>query len=233
MGVTDSYVSCTWMDRSNCENDNCDISRTLACRWDPKEYKFALIGQMPLVFLTILSLIMTHMITGKIWPYFSWWFWFLIIWPLGLETLVLCRHCPYYTDSGKTLTCWALRFMPKWWKPSPKPMNRLEKFVFQYLVWDLSQIWGLPFAAYTSIYIVMNYQKFGAALLAAMIGIFICLAISIYQFFHIMKVHNCSRCVAFSCPKNTVPKKYVDKYLERNPVMKEAWVRDGYEMDEV
>jgi len=103
--------------------------------------------------------------------------------------------------------------MPKWWKPSPRPMNKLENFIFKHLVWDLTQFWGVIFAGYTLVYAALNYQKFGSVVLAAMIGIFIGLLLSIYQFGLIMTMHNCSRCVAFSCPKNTVPKKDVDEYL--------------------
>jgi hypothetical protein len=42
----------------------------------------------------------------------------------------------------------------------------------------------------------------------------------------------CSKCVNFSCPLNHVPKSMVDEYLERNPVMKEAWEKSGYKLGE-
>lgn len=231
MRGTYPYVACTWLPESNCKEGNCDLSRKLACRWDSKEYKFAIIGNIPSAFMTVFGLIMVHVVTGMWWPYVAWVSWFMIIWPLGLEALVLCRHCPYYTDSGKTITCWALRFMPKWWKPSPRPMNRLERFVMKYLVWDLTMVWAIPFVAYGIYHVYMNYQNFGYIVLSAMIGIFVALILSLWQFNVIMKMHNCSRCVAFSCPKNVVPRETVDAYLEMNPVMKAAWIDNGYEMD--
>lgn len=231
MGGTDSYVACTWLPESSCEEKKCDLKHKVCCRWDAKEYKFAIIGNIPCGFMTVFSLIMFHVITGIWWPYVAWIVWFLIIWPLGLEALVLCRHCPYYTDSNKTLTCWALRFMPKWWKPDPRPMNRLERFVMKFLVWNLTMVWAVPFAAYGIYYVAINQQEFGPVVLSAMVGILIALVLSIWQFNVIMKMHNCNRCVSFSCPKNIVPKEIVDEYLRRNPVMMDAWVASGYKLD--
>jgi len=120
--------------------------------------------------------------------------------------------------------------MPKWWKPSPRPMNRLEKFIMKYLVWNLTLIWPIPFVGYGIYYVAMNYQEFGLVVLSAMIGIFIALILSLWQFDVIMRMHNCSRCVAFSCPKNVVPKEHVDEYLRRNPAMMDAWIESGYKL---
>jgi hypothetical protein len=52
----------------------------------------------------------------------------------------------------------------------------------------------------------------------------------ILMFFWTLQKYTCSRCVNFSCPLNRVPKAVVDKYLEKNPVMKEAWERSGYKL---
>jgi len=41
----------------------------------------------------------------------------------------------------------------------------------------------------------------------------------------------CSRCINFSCVGNTVPKKEVDEYLRRNPVMEKAWESSGYKIN--
>ena len=43
------------------------------------------------------------------------------------------------------------------------------------------------------------------------------------MFFWTLRKYTCPRCVNFSCPLNTVPKDIVDAYLERNPVMRQAW----------
>jgi hypothetical protein len=49
---------------------------------------------------------------------------------------------------------------------------------------------------------------------------------------YIIRHDFCSRCVNFSCPLNSVPKHIVDAYLEQNPVMREAWVKSGYQLGE-
>ena len=33
----------------------------------------------------------------------------------------------------------------------------------------------------------------------------------------------CTKCVNFSCPFNKVPKELIDAYLDKSPVMKNAW----------
>jgi hypothetical protein len=42
----------------------------------------------------------------------------------------------------------------------------------------------------------------------------------------------CGRCINFSCPMNTVPKRSVDAYLERNPDIRAAWEASGYRLGE-
>jgi len=46
-----------------------------------------------------------------------------------------------------------------------------------------------------------------------------------------LKKQICPRCVNFSCPLNAVPKPIVDKYLSKNPVMRKAWEKHGYQLD--
>lgn len=43
------------------------------------------------------------------------------------------------------------------------------------------------------------------------------------QFFFIMQQYFCSKCVNFSCPFNRVSGDIVRVYLDKNPVMKDAW----------
>jgi hypothetical protein len=48
------------------------------------------------------------------------------------------------------------------------------------------------------------------------------------MFFWTLRKETCSRCVNFSCPLNAVPRELVDAYLERNPVMRQAWEESGW-----
>jgi hypothetical protein len=52
------------------------------------------------------------------------------------------------------------------------------------------------------------------------------------MFFWTLREYTCSRCVNFSCPLNSVPREIVDAYLERNPVMRQAWQDSGWPMGE-
>ncbi len=226
-----SNTACTWLPESNCREKGCKLHGPLACRWDPKEYNFIMgIVQTPPFLIQICAYIIIGLITGNWWN-MAVFVWLMIMWPLGLETLVLCRHCPYYTDDGKTLTCWALRYMPKWWKYDPRPLKGLEKFVVAYLLFIIPMfVWPVGWTGYGIYYIAINYQTFGLAALLGMIGMCFVVAVSAIQFFLILSAHNCSRCVNFSCPFNKVKKETVDSYLEKNQVMKDAWIANGYEL---
>jgi hypothetical protein len=53
---------------------------------------------------------------------------------------LLCSHCPFYGQEGKTLRCLALDGFPKWWRYRPGPMSRGERWVLRFLV-----VWLLLF----------------------------------------------------------------------------------------
>jgi hypothetical protein len=230
------YGLCTWKDESNCREKGCALNKCniLACRWNPKEYNFIMgIIQTPPVLIMLFAFIMLGVMTGNWWS-MAVFGWVIIIWPLGLETLVLCRHCPYFADSGKALTCWALRYMPKWWKYDPRPLNGLEKFVVVYLLFTIPMfVWPVGWASYGIYYIAKNYQTFGLTALLGMIGMCFAVAVSSIQFFLVLWANNCPRCVNFSCPFNKVSSNVVNEYLELNPVMKDAWIKNGYKLSDL
>jgi hypothetical protein len=225
-----SCKACTWLPESNCGQKGCNLRSLLACRWNPKEYDLLMTVQMPSALISIFALIMIGVIVGMWWPLVAWIAWALVIWPLGLEPLVLCRHCPYYSDEGKTITCWALRYMPKWWKYNPRPMNELEKFVMRYLLFYLSESWPIAWAGFGILYAAWNYHSLGIGTLLGMLGIFLSATLTWWAFNKVIWMNNCYRCVAFSCPFNTVPEEQVDAYLKMNPEMMEAWIKHGYKL---
>ena len=47
----------------------------------------------------------------------------------------------------------------------------------------------------------------------------------------VLRFKICPSCLNFSCPLNQVPKRTVDEFLKRNPVMREAWEKAGYEIN--
>jgi hypothetical protein len=226
-----SNTACTWMPESHCKEKGCKLHGQLVCRWDPKEYNFAMgVVQSPPTLLMTFTLIVIGIITGNWWG-MAIFAWVIIMWPLGLEQLLLCRHCPFFTDCNKTITCWALRFWPKWWKYSPKPMNKLEKFLLTHIIFSIPMfVWPVAWSLYGVYYVAVNYNSQGLTALLGMIGLAFAIILTHIQFFLIVWSKFCTRCVNFSCPFNKVPKEKVDTFLELNPVMKDAWLKSGYKI---
>jgi hypothetical protein len=130
------------------------------------------------------------------------------------EIRILCRHCPYYAERGRTLHCIANYGSLKAWPYRPAPMNRSEK----------AQLWvgfailgGYPFP----------FLVLGGQVLWAIVALW-----GLVMFFWALREYTCSQCVNFSCPLNSVPREIVDAYLARNPVMRAAWEESGWSMVE-
>ena len=55
-------------------------------------------------------------------------------------------------------------------------------------------------------------------------------SIGLIIFLGILIGRRCAQCVNFSCIFNRVPKVIVDDYLKKDPIMNDAWERDGYKL---
>jgi hypothetical protein len=144
--------------------------------------------------------------------------WYLLGWPILLfillgvwENRVLCSHCPYYAEKGSTLHCFANYGLPKLWKYRPGPASRWEKAQFVVIVVFIVG-YPFPFLFLGGQYIFVVLAAWALAMVA-----------------WTMQRVNCSQCVNFSCVFNRVPKEVIDEFLKRNPVMREAWERSGWE----
>lgn len=122
---------------------------------------------------------------------------------------ILCCHCPYYAERSRTLHCYANYGSVKVWKYRPEPMNASERTQF---VVSLVILCGYPFP-----FLLLGGQFVWTLVALGGLAVFV----------HTMRRHVCPRCVNFSCPLNSVPKKSVDAYLKRNPVMLQAWKESG------
>jgi len=143
-----------------------------------------------------------------------------------IEPRLLCSHCPFYEKEGKFLKCWALRGMPKLWKYRPGPMAKWEKYLmlafgsFIDLFPFVGGIWGIvQFARNPTV------QVFAGVAIIATTAVFTVVAVIFGQM--LMGKH-CKRCANFSCGMNKTPKEIIDKFLEKNPKMKEAWEKAGW-----
>jgi hypothetical protein len=146
-----------------------------------------------------------------------------------IEFGVLCRHCPYYAKSGKTINCLAGSGMFKTYKYDPRPMRRWEYFVmYCYYTFMIGfPIFGIRYGIY---FIANNCSQYGKIALLGMIGLIAAFIFSIIAFNYCLAVYVCRKCVNFSCPWNKVEKPVVYEYLRQNPVMREAWEKEGYQL---
>lgn len=130
------------------------------------------------------------------------------------EIRILCSHCPYYAEPGRTLRCIANYGSLKLWRYHPEPMSRSER---RQLYAGFVLFGGLPFP----------FLLAGGQLVLALLA-----GWGLLVFFFTLKKTICPTCVNFSCPLNGVPKVTVDAYLRRNPTMRAAWEQHGYRLDE-
>jgi hypothetical protein len=180
--------------------------------------------------MAFFGIILIGVLVGIWWPLITYAVTCIALWGLGIETRILCSHCPYYAEDSKILHCQALWGSPKIWRYRPEPMNGIEKAVL-ILFFLFILLFPVAIEAYGIWFIATKYVVFGMVALLGMIGITLATVIAELQFIYVITHDLCSRCVNFSCPVNTVPKAMVDAYLEKNPVMKEAWLRSGYKLD--
>jgi hypothetical protein len=203
--ITPSQQLCTHQPEKVCLG--CQAKDQLMCRFKPKDLTSFLFGFLPFGIAVITGMILS----GFGWyllGWFGYWLFFFFVW----EAKVLCSHCPYWVEDSKVLHCHANYGVFKIWPFDPSPMSISHKV--QFLVGALLLIaYPFPFMILGG-QVLLAVFAFGSALIFT------------YQ----LRKNNCSRCVNFSCPLNTVPKPLVDAYLERNPVMREAWEASGYKL---
>jgi hypothetical protein len=148
-----------------------------------------------------------------------------------LEIGFLCSHCPYYGEEGKILHCLGNHGSYKFWKYRPGLMNKLEKFMMRFLIATMFFIVPLSALGYGILYISINYESYGLITLLGMCGITTANLVASVAGLNTLKRFYCPNCVNFSCPLNTVPKKIADEYLDRNQIMKEAWEKSGWQIE--
>ena len=218
---------CTWKEDSSCLE--CDIPEDLLCRWDRKRvlkfYGIYMLFTLPSWYGLIMlrswggigALVLTYLV-------------FSIVYFIFIEMLVLCSHCPYYNRKGKLLYCQSSKHgMPKIWKYKPGPLNKIEKAV---TIIGMIVFLGFPTVAISvglgivwSGGIVVEVWKLSSILILDVLTVIFGI-----NFVFILKKKVCSKCINFSCPLNTVSKELVDAYLKKNPVMREAWEKAGYQL---
>ena len=191
MSNKNSYDICSWKDISNCSD--CDLDNKLGCRHDPGETRYFILNQIPSLVIATFGFIFVALITGAWWPYILFAVACIALWGLGVETRVLCSHCPYWAEDSRTLHCWALPGSPKLWRYRPGPMNAVEKTILM-LFFAFISIFPLAVEAYGIWFLAVNFSEFGLYTLLGMIGITIATILAGFQFYIVLSRHFCSNC---------------------------------------
>jgi hypothetical protein len=199
------YNICMWHPSTECED--CSLPIHLKCRYNPSD----LFHFLALFLTAAFPAIFGFFLGGYGWAIIGWLFFGIIFFGFW-EIRILCSHCPYYAEEGSTLHCIANYGCPKFWKYHPEPISISEKIQFMI---GVSILFGYPIA----------FSILGNQLILAFLSFWGCII-----FFWTLRKFTCSHCVNFSCLLNTVPKKIVDDFLRRNPVMRKAWEEAGWEI---
>ncbi len=199
------YDICIWKDSKEC--NDCSIQNKVICHFHIK-YLLSFVGLFSVFVITVfIGVIMS----GYGWFLIGWigfWIFFFEFW----EIRILCRHCPYYAEEGRTLHCIANYSSLKIWKYHPEPMNKSEKIQLM--------IGFIILVGYPLIFLILGSQFI----------ILIISIIEIFVFFSFLLIKRCAKCMNFSCPFNRVEKECVDIFLKNNPVMRKAWEDSGYKL---
>ncbi len=196
---------CIWNDSEECHY--CSIKGKLICHFQSK-YLLSFVG---LFFIFVITIFIGVIMSGYGWYLLGWvgfWLIFFEFW----EIRILCSHCPYYAEEGRTLHCIANYSSLKIWNYHPEPMNKFEKIQ---LIIGFIILVGYPL-----IFLILGNQ----------IILLIISIIEILGFFSFLILRRCNKCVNFSCPLNRVKKECIDAFLKKNPVMRKAWEDSGYKI---
>ena len=219
------YSICSFEDEKNCAD--CQLNSELMCRKDASFRKDFFLRHLIFRATAILGLLIISAISQN---------WWLAIVYLGvlllnftlIEPRFLCSHCPFYAEKSKVLHCNTLYGMPKIWKYRPGPISKIEKAVML-VVGAFVDLY--PLAIYIYGIVIVFIKNTDLSMKIAVIGITIVFVLLMIQFNKLLQGDLCKRCPNFSCAMNKTPKEIRDAYINKNPVIKEAWEKAGYDFD--
>ena len=210
MPESKSYNLCVFNDPMECED--CSLKNQIDCHFDLKKLiRFILsfflivsVGSIGLIFNRLFFEFIIFLIILSVFSIIFFEFW---------EIRILCSHCPFYAEERRTLHCYGNYGSLKVWKYHPEPMSKSEKvqlligFVFLFTIVNIPTI------------ILLLNQFY-------IWSIFPLLTFILFLF--VIRKYHCAYCNNFSCPLNSIPKEIIDAFLKKNPVMRDAWEKNGW-----
>ena len=167
MGTESTNGNCTIDENADCAS--CNIRGELNCKFDRKYLLKFLVHVLPFFFSAFFGMTFTGILTG-IWWFLIGYSCFLIVFFTVIEMRLLCRHCPYYAKSGKTIHCYANEGLPKIWDYDASPLNRKEKIIFVICILFFGTFPVIT-ETYAIWFMAVNYGTYGLIALLGLIGI--------------------------------------------------------------
>jgi hypothetical protein len=218
------YNLCTWDLDSPCSS--CDIKKNLTCKWSVKNLMGSMLLGWPSFIFSIFILYFISNIIGQRWPLYAYYIFVLAF--FIYEIKFTCSHCPYYAKRGKFIKCKGGNFkLPKFFKYNPSPTKAYEKVLMR--VQNYTLFIFLPIIISIA-GIIIAYSQDSGLFITSMYALGIANIWSGVVYVYVLRRFFCSTCINFSCTFNSVDKAVVDKYLEKNEVMRNAWEKSGYKL---
>lgn len=191
---------------STCESlscEECSVSQKLNCHFNIQQLiRFISIVLPPAIVagFTIIAYNPVYIIL--------WLAMFLVFFGF-VEIRVMCSHCPHYAEPDlKSLKCWANYGSLKLWKYRPGPMSIKEKIIF---FTGAIFIFTFPLPFFIAKFRIINLILLGLYLFLIFVALFL------------LRKYYCSHCINFACPLNSVDKEIHIRFINKNPVIKDAW----------
>ena len=217
-------LNCVANPDSNCED--CDLQGDFLCTFETSFSRKFLIGNIAYRVIALAVLFLAGVIVNQIWLMPSYLVGIILIFGV-FEPRLLCSHCPHYQKSGRTLKCWALQGMPKLWEYRVGPITKIEKttmlvlgvyvdlFPIVGIVWGIIGFWNNS-AEYMLEGILLSVFSLGFLVIA-------------YIFSKLLLGYACERCPNLSCAMNKTPHNIKTAFLNKNPIMKQAYEEAGWD----
>ena len=213
------YSICSLDPNYNC--NTCKIKGKLDCKLDKNKQKTSMKIVFSFIITAVLGLITAGIITDFWWLlviYITFIFLFFFV----FEIRFTCSHCPYYAENKKFLNCPGNNFFPKIWKFNLKPISFIEK-IGSILGFAFLGLFPITSELYCILFIISKDSNLNLFEALVLILLFIFTVIMYIVFISLFFFKFCPKCINFSCQFNKVPKEFVDEYLKKNPVIKNAW----------
>ena len=184
--------------------DGCEIRDRLLCVHSRKD-----LADFAVIFISWAIPFLAGMIIGRFWIGLAAWGGLAILFFGYVEALLLCRHCPHYAEKGFLLRCHANWGLPKIPRFDPRPLNKVEGFMWL-LYGAVLFVYYLPFFIVSQQWLLLGITTW--ALITALWTV---------------RRTQCTRCYHLSCPANAVPEDVRRVFFENYPGFREAWEQSG------